>query len=326
MHDRSQAPTVPLVPGLSVIIPVYRSAEGLPELVKRLEPALQALSRPFELVLVNDGSPDSSWQVIEKLATVHSWIRGITLMRNYGQHNAILAGIRTARYDITVTMDDDLQHPPDEIATLLAELTEGIDVVYGAPQEEQHGLLRDLASQFTKIVLQGSMGVGIARQVSAFRVFRTQLREAFANYQSPHVSIDVLLTWGTTRFAAVRVRHEVRKIGTSNYTVGKLVRHAFNMITGFSVLPLQIASFVGFSFTFFGVMVFLYVVGRYFIQGGSVAGFPFLASIITIFAGAQLFALGIMGEYLARIHFRTLERPVYTVRSTTSTPSQITGA
>ena len=164
------------------------------------------------------------------------------------------------------------------------------------------------------------MGVAIARQVSGFRVFRTQLRIAFADFQSPHVSIDVLLTWGTTRFAAVRVRHDLRKFGTSNYTVEKLVRHAFNMITGFSILPLQIASLVGFLFTLFGALVLFYVIGRYLIQGSSVAGFPFLASIIAIFSGAQLFALGIMGEYIARIHFRTVERPVYAVRSTTTTP------
>jgi undecaprenyl-phosphate 4-deoxy-4-formamido-L-arabinose transferase len=132
------------------------------------------------------------------------------------------------------------------------------------------------------------------------------------------VSIDVLLTWCTTRFAAVPVRHEPRRRGVTNYTFRKLVTHAFNMMTGFSTLPLQLASVVGFVFTLFGLVVLVAVIGRYLIQGEKVPGFPFLASVIAIFSGAQLFALGIIGEYLARMHFRMMERPTYAVRSTTS--------
>ena len=124
----------------------------------------------------------------------------------------------------------------------------------------------------------------------------------------------MLLTWGTVRFGAVDVRHEPRAFGASNYTFRKLVIHALNMMTGFSTLPLQFASLVGFAFTLFGIGVLAYVIGRYLMEGSSVAGFPFLASVIAIFSGAQLFALGIIGEYLARMHFRMMERPTYTVR------------
>ena len=302
---------------LSIVIPVYRSAESLPELIAELGRALPTLTDTYEVILVDDGSPDNSWQIIDRLAREHPWLRGITLMRNYGQHNALLCGIRAARHEIIVTMDDDLQHPPAELPRLLATLAEGYDVVYGTPQHEQHGLMRDLASQITKLALQGSMGVDIARKVSAFRAFRAQLRDAFASYRSPYVNIDVLLTWATTRFTAVEVRHDPRKYGASTYTMRKLVRHALNMITGFSIIPLQIASLVGFTFTLFGMGVLVYVVGRALLFGIVVPGFAFLASIIAIFSGAQLFALGIIGEYLARIHFRSMERPVYTVRSTT---------
>jgi undecaprenyl-phosphate 4-deoxy-4-formamido-L-arabinose transferase len=281
---------------------------------------LPTLTNTFEVILVNDGSPDNSWQVIQEVSRQYSWVRGISLMRNYGQHNALLCGIRAAQHEVIITMDDDLQHPPVEIQKLLAKLEEGYDVVYGAPEHEQHGLWRDLASQMTKLALQGSMSGDIARKVSAFRALRTELRNAFAGYQGSYVSIDVLLTWATTHFAAVTVPHAARKYGTSNYNFRKLVTHALNMITGFSTLPLQIASMIGFAFTLFGILVFVYVIGRYLLQGTPVPGFPFLASIISIFAGAQLFALGIMGEYLARIHFRTMDRPVYTVRTTTFTP------
>jgi undecaprenyl-phosphate 4-deoxy-4-formamido-L-arabinose transferase len=235
-------------------------------------------------------------------------------MRNYGQHNALLCGIRAARFDTVVTMDDDLQHPPEELFKLLAKLEEGFDVVYGFPEQQQHGVLRDLASQLTKLALRGSMGVETARHVSAFRAFRTKARDAFAGYHSPFVSIDVVLTWATTRFAAVKVRHDPRSLGVSNYTFRKLFTHAMNMMTGFSTVPLQLANFLGFTCTAFGGLILLYVVARYLVYGTTVPGFTFLASIIAIFSGAQLVALGIMGEYMARMHFRTMERPTYAVR------------
>lgn len=306
---------MPLPAGLSVVIPVYNSAAILPELVARLEPALTATGRPFEVIFVNDGSRDDSWPVIERLASAHPWVRGLCLMRNYGQHNALLAGIRAVRFDTTMTMDDDLQHPPESLSTLLDALTPNLDVVYATPEREQHGLLRDLSSVITKLALQSTMGAETARMASAWRVFRTHIRDASSAFHGPFVSIDVLLTWGTTRFGAITLRHAPRARGESNYTVTALVRHALNMMTGFSVLPLQLASLMGFVFTGFGVLVLVFVVGRYLLQGTSVAGFPFLASIIAIFSGAQLFALGIMGEYLARMHFRTMDKPSYTLRT-----------
>jgi undecaprenyl-phosphate 4-deoxy-4-formamido-L-arabinose transferase len=318
MPAQNTAPgALPAPDGLSIVVPVYRSAASLPELIAALAAVLPTLAPVSEVVLVDDGSPDSeTWPVVERLAAEYPFVRGITLMRNYGQHNALLCGIRHARYPIVVTMDDDLEHPPAQIAPLLAALAAGADVAYGAPIDETHGLLRDLASQVTKWALQASMGTDQARGVSAFRAFRTRLRDAFARYNSPYVNLDVLLTWGTRRFAVVRVPHDVRRYGQSHYTLSKLVAHAVNMITGFSVLPLQMASLIGFTFLLFGLLIFLYVIGRYLIEGGSVPGFPFLASIIAIFAGAQLFALGVMGEYLARIHLRTMDRPMYTVRET----------
>lgn len=301
---------------LSVIIPVYNSQESLCPLVERLLPVVTALAKDFEILLINDGSQDQSWETITELTKTHPYVYGINLMRNYGQHNALLCGIRAARYELILTIDDDLQHPPEEIPTLIQHLDQRYDVVYGTPREEQHGFWRDLASIITKLALQSTMGVETSRKVSAFRVFRTKLRDAFTNYRSSYISIDVLLTWGTTRFGAVPVQHQPRQIGTSNYTFRKLITHALNMITGFSTLPLQIASIIGFVFVLFGLCLLLYVLGYYFIKGGSVPGFPFLASVIVIFSGVQLFILGIIGEYLARMHFRMMNRPAYTVRDT----------
>jgi glycosyltransferase involved in cell wall biosynthesis len=303
--------------GVSVIVPIYNGEKTLVELIERLEPVLKNCHKPYELILVNDGSRDQSWAAIHSLSQSYVWIRGINLMRNYGQHNALLCGLRLARYATSVTIDDDLQHPPEEIPQLLEGLVDGVDVVYGTPIKQQHTLWRNLASYFTRLALQSTMGVENARKVSAFRAIRTQVRRAFQQYQSPFIVLDVLLSWGTTRFSVIPIRHDVRQRGVSNYTFSKLIVHAINMLTGFTVLPLQLASLLGFAFALFGVLVFIYVIARFIIEGGSVPGFPFLASIIAVFSGVQLFALGIIGEYLARMHFRIMEKPTYVIREET---------
>lgn len=299
---------------LSIVIPVYNSEQSLPPLLEQLALVLPSLAPAYEVILVNDGSRDNSWPLITTLIPRFPFVRAINMMRNYGQHNAILCGVRHATGDVIVTMDDDLQHPPEEIHKLLDKLNEGYDVVYGTPHKEGHGFLRDLASQATKLALQSAMGAATARKVSAFRAFRTIVRQSFATYHAPFLSIDVLLTWGTTRFSSVTVREDERTLGTSNYTFGKLVTHALNMATGFSILPLQIASWIGIGLAIFSVLLLIYVVGRYLIQGTPVPGFPFLASIIGLFSGAQLLGLGIIGEYLGRMHLRLQDRPTYVIR------------
>lgn len=311
-----EGPMCKLQPGISIVIPVYNSTDVLPHLFQCLERVAPSFDEPFELILVNDGSRDGSWGVILQLCKSCRWVRGLCLMRNYGQHNALLCGIRAARFDTIATMDDDLQHSFEDIPRLRARLHDRFDVVYATPEDPQNGLLRALAGRITRLALRTAVGADVAKNVSAFRVFRTELRDAFANYQSPFVSVDVLLTWATTRFVAVPVPFHPRYSGTSNYTFGKLLRHAIDMMTGFSTAPLQLASLTGFGCMLFGVGVFFYVVGRYFV-GGSIPGFPFLASIIAIFSGAQLFALGVIGEYLARMHFRMMDRPAYVVRDVT---------
>jgi glycosyltransferase involved in cell wall biosynthesis len=279
-----------------------------------LQTALRESSPEFEVLLVNDGSTDGSWARIAALAAEDEDVRGIDLMRNFGQHNALLAGIREARYEVIVTLDDDLQNPPEEIPKLTAALGDDCDVVYGTPIHPEHGYGRGVATYLTKLALTSAMGSDAARKVSPFRAFRRDLRDAFAGYTGPFVSIDVLLSWGTTRFATVPVRHVARESGRSNYTLRKLAVYTINMLTGFSTRPLRLASLVGFFFALFGLGVLVEVVVRRLVQGSPVPGFPFLASIIAIFAGAQLFALGIIGEYLARMHFRLMDKPPYAIR------------
>jgi undecaprenyl-phosphate 4-deoxy-4-formamido-L-arabinose transferase len=305
------------LPDISVIVPCYNSELTIPDLVSRIELTLSTAGMSFDIVLVEDHSSDRTWEVICELARRRPGVRGFRLMRNYGQHNALLCGIRRARAGIIVTIDDDLQNPPEEIPRLLSKLDEGYDVVYGTPQRQRHGFLRNAASRITKLALQGTMGASTAGSVSAFRAFRTSLRGAFDQYRGAFVFIDVLLTWGGCRFAAVEVKHDPRTLGRSNYTFQKLVVHALNMTTGFSTAPLKLASLVGFFFTLLGGVMLLYVLINFVVYGSLVHGFAFLASTIIILSGAQLFALGIVGEYLARIHVRTMDRPPYAVLCST---------
>lgn len=309
--------------GISVVVPVFNSETTLDELTTRLAAVLPVISVAYEVILVNDGSRDRSWDAIVHLSQRHPWVRGVRLLRNYGQHNALLCGIRSARYDVIATMDDDLQNPPEELPKLLDRLQSGVQVVYGTPASRTHGLWRTVASKVTRIALSVAMGADRARKVSAFRVFRTEVRDAFANYQGPLVSVDVLLTWGSEPFASVAVESQPRAVGRSNYSFWQLVTVALNMATGFSVLPLRLASIVGFVFTVFGFGVLVFVLMRYIVMGGSVPGFPFLASIVAILSGAQLFALGIIGEYLGRTYMRTMNRPPYVVGSVTPDDARV---
>jgi glycosyltransferase involved in cell wall biosynthesis len=309
------------IKSISVIIPVYNSADTIVSLHRRILSVLTGLVVDYEIIFINDSSGDDSSDIIYRLAENDSNVVCFDLAKNYGQHNALLCGIRQAKYDFIVTLDDDLQNPPEEIPKLLEKLDQGYDVVYGYPKNEQHGLFRNIASLFTKMALKTTMGISIARHVSAFRVFRTELRDSFSDYKGPFISIDVLLSWGTNSFSALPVNHEQRVEGKSNYTVRKLINHALNMITGFSVLPLQIASIIGLVLSIFGVFILIYVLGRFLLQGSPVPGFPFIASIIAIFSGAQLLAIGIIGEYLARIHFRTMNKPQYSIRQQTNKSS-----
>jgi len=295
---------------LSIVVPVYRGENLVEPLVERLKKNLPEISQKFEVILVNDGSPDNSWDVIVHLTKKYKWVRGVCLMRNYGQHNATLCGMRLARYDTTVTIDQDLQHPPEEIPILLAELEKGFDVVYGTPRKLPQGLIRNMLTANIKQVLASTMGVPSVKNISAFRAFRTHLRDAFEDFRSPTMIVDVLLSWGTTRFTSVHVN--IAEARSSNYGFAGLVHAALLILIGYSTKPLRLASWIGFIMTLFGVGVFFYVLVIYF-SAGSLPGFPFLASIISLFSGAQLFALGIFGEYLARMFDRSMDRPAYII-------------
>jgi len=300
----------------SVVIPVYRGEETLEPLIERLARVLPQVAEVYEVVLVNDGSPDDSWAIITRLAGQHEWVRGIALMRNYGQENATLCGIRAARYDVIVTMDDDLQHNPEDLPKLISKLDEGFDVVYGVPRLRGQPWWKSIPAAVVKGVVSSVIGLPAIRNMSSFKAIRASLKPAFVDITSPDVQIDVLLSWGTTRFAAIQIEESERKAGKSNYNINKLIKVSLLILTNYTTIPLRFASILGFLFTIFGFIVLVYVVTVFFTVG-SIPGFSFLASAITLFSGVQLFALGIIGEYLARMFERTSGKQPYIVNKTT---------
>ncbi len=301
-------------PTCSVVIPVYNSERSLPLLVERLHAVLPALCSQYEIILVNDDSRDGSWSAIQALCAGDPRVLGIDLMRNFGQHNALLCGIRQARYELILTMDDDLQNPPEEAHKLFARLAEGADVVYGAPAAEKHGFWRDISSRLIKKVLNKLMNIKSAATVSAFRLFRAEISRAFTDYQGAFVSIDVLLSWGTTRFASVIVNHQPRRHGKSNYSFRKLMNHALTLILSFSNAPLRFAGLTVLCFDASASSSCCMCSSATLCRGGSLPGFSvFGLHYFHLLRGAALRA-GDFGEYLGRMFSRTLNKPVYVVR------------
>ena len=305
---------------VSVVVPTYRGAATLPELVQRLTAVLSARGCQYEILLIDDASPDegATWSSISDLASADPQVRGFRLLRNRGQHNALLLGIREAKFETIVTIDDDLQNPPEEVPKLLDTLeSENAHVVYGVPRDKAHGAMQNIGSRFVSFSLVALLGSAHARHASSFRAFRTVLRNSFVSHESPRVSVDALLGWGATRFSHVVVDHRHREHGHSGYSMRKLVGHALTMITSYSTIPLRVASLTGFLFVIFGMGVFIYVmIGR---LTGIVTqpGFAFLVSLLSLLGGVQLVALGIIGEYIATVFMRSLGMPAYTLAERT---------
>ena len=298
---------------VSVVVPVFNSESSLPELISRLTNLLPTDS---EVLLVDDGSETVTWSVVKSLATTQ--VRGIRLSRNVGQHAALLAGIREAQYPIIATLDDDLQNPPEELPLLLNTLTDNVDVVYGVPRAIKQPLWRSFTSVAAKRMMQRALGFSHAIDISSFRVFRSRLRESFSGDIGPGISLDALLGWSTSRFASVEVEHCERKMGKSNYNFRKLFRFMLDTVTGFSTVPLRIATSLGLMTIALSVAVLIWVLGRPLVTGESVPGFPFLAATIAIFSGTQLLVLGVIGQYIGRMHFRVMNKPTYTIAERTN--------
>lgn len=297
---------------VSLVVPVYGGGKALEDLVDRSSAVFKSAGISYEILLVDDASTSPTRDIARRLAETISGVALLRCARNVGQHAALLAGVRAAVHPVVVTLDDDLQNPPEEIPMLLERLAIGdVDVVYGFTPQTSHSWFRRMSSTGTRRVVARAVQSDSIVYVGPFRAFRTDLRDGFAGAVGPGVSLDVLLGWSTQRFGHVEVRHDVRADGASGYTLRKLVRFAFDTLTGYSTSLLNVVTILGFAAVALGLGILGWVLGRYFLDGTSVAGFPFLASSIALFSGAQMLSLGIIGQYLGRIHMRVQGRPSY---------------
>lgn len=308
-------------PTVSVVVPVFNAERSLDELIARIA-GLGASSRVIEIILVDDGSADRSWEVIQALASAHPLVVGVALSRNYGQHPALLAGIQRAKGDLIVTMDDDLQHRPEDIRLLVDAVAGGADLAYGRAIVEEHGIYRNLTSRAAKGAIAAAAGGDIARLASGFRCFPGEFRAVLLEPRGPYVSLDVLLSWIAREVVGVPVQMDQRRYGTSNYSTAKLVRHGLNMVLGFSTAPLRMVSYMGVLVGLLGAVLLLFVLIRYVLVGSTVPGFAFVASMVALFSGVQLLALGIIGEYMARLYVGAIKRPAYVVRAVVETRNE----
>ena len=298
--------------GISLVCPVYCSAQTLRILVDQICTSLNGTHK-FEILLIDDRSPDSSWLEISQISKENSAVRGIRLGRNVGQHGALLAGIRSARFDKIVTIDDDLQNPPSEVIKLVQTLDSNGGVVYGVSADVKQKMWRRASSIGAKQLFKKFLGFDSAVNISSFRAFETNLRDAFSGEIGPSVSVDSLLTWSTSTFCSIDVQHHPRLQGKSHYSFRKLVRFMIDTATGYSVVPLRLATTLGSIVTIFGFVMFLWVTIRPLLTGVTVPGFPLLAASLAIFSGTQLLVLGILGEYIGKMHFRVMNKPSYVI-------------
>lgn len=300
---------------LSIVVPVYNSASTLVSLVTRLTQTVEAITQSYEIILVEDGSGDDSWTVIQSLrANFGDHLVAVQLMRNYGQHNTLMCGLRVACGEYVVTMDDDLQNPPEEIPRLLAHIKQhGLDLVYGCPSIRNHAGWRNLGStivwHFYRTVFRNPV------TPTPFRIMRHQLAQSVLFYDLNFTYLDGLLAWCTSRIAGVEVEHHVRAQGSSGYSLGKLLWLTLNLYTNFSLIPLQIVSGLGVITATSGFLVGIYYLFQFFASNIAVPGFASTIIAILILGGAQLLALGVIGEYLGRLHLNVNRKPQYVIRN-----------
>ncbi len=301
------------IPTYSIVIPVYRSRSTLIELYKRLVTVMKGINNSFEIIFVDDDSPDNSWKILTNLYKNYKDIRLIQLTRNFGQHNAIMCGIAHSKGDYIITMDDDLQNPPEDILKLINKMKQGFDIVYGEYKVKKHSSLRNIGSHFVQYVYKRIFQV--SGNLTSFRIIKRNTAEKILDYKLNYTFIDGLLAWQTKNIGYVFVSHQKRASGKSNYDIGKLFALTYNMITNFSIFPLQLASITGFLFSFLGGLLAIFYALKKIFFDIPVTGYTSIMIAILIFSGVQLITIGLIGEYIGRIHLNMNQKPQYSIRS-----------
>jgi len=300
---------------LSVVVPVYNGSQTIPRVVDSVS-ALR-IDGGLEIILVNDGSDDDSADVCSGLTEAASVpMIFVNLARNFGEHNAVMAGLRNARGRYIVTIDDDLQHDPADIVALYHHCRDGeLDVTYTFWDEKKHGLIRNLGSRLTNKMASIIMGKPQDLYFSTFRCLSRFLVDNILRYDGPYPYIDGLILQITNKIGKIKITHHGRVAGQSGYSTRRLIRLWLNIFVNYSVMPLRISTVIGIGLSFLGLLYAIRVI-LFRLMNEAPEGWASLISVVLLFSGAQLVVLGVIGEYLGRIHLTNNRKPQFVIRET----------
>jgi undecaprenyl-phosphate 4-deoxy-4-formamido-L-arabinose transferase len=303
-------------PYLSIIIPVYNEESNLVPLMERLYPVVTGTGRPFEIIFTNDGSRDRSLEILQHMVQQYPGVRVVEFNGNFGQHMAILAAFEMSRGQIVITLDADLQNPPEEIPRLAAEMEKGFDVVGTVRQKRQDSLFRKLASRIVNITTNKMTGMKMSDYGCMLRAYHRDIIENINRCGESTTFIPALAQTFATNPTEIEVAHAERAAGESKYSLYKLIRLNFDLMTGFSVVPLQLFALFGMVTSILSLFFALFLLVRRFIVGAEVEGVFTLFAILFFFTGIIIMGIGIVGEYVGRIYQEVRKRPRFVIRKT----------
>ncbi len=303
-------------PYLSIVVPVYNEEYNLAPLMERLYPVLQGIGKPFEIIFTNDGSRDHSLDILCQMVQKYPGVKVIEFNGNFGQHMAILAAFEKTGGQIVITLDADLQNPPEEIPRMVAEIERGRDVVGTVRQKRQDTFFRLLASRIVNITTNKMTGMKMSDYGCMLRAYHRDIITNINRCRESTTFIPALAQTFSSNPVEIRVAHSERAAGASKYSLYKLVRLNFDLMTGFSVVPLQLFALCGVITSIFSVAFALFLLIRRFIVGAEVEGVFTLFAILFFFVGIIILGIGIVGEYVGRIYQEVRRRPRYVVRRT----------
>ena len=298
---------------VSVVIPVFNEELVLHEFYPRLKKEAENWDKSYELLFVDDGSTDNSFELICKWKKVDSNIRVIKFTRNFGQQAAVLAGFRQSRGDIVVQIDSDLQNPPEEIKRLLSAFTDEVDLVVTVPRKRRDSSLRVLGSKVLHSLAQALFGSRFKLNLSSFRAMRRSVIEKIDQCQDRSRYMAVLMSWMAVPTVHVEVDHHLRKTGQTKYGILPLLRLTWDLITGYSNFPLRLVTYLGLLGAGLGFAIMMFLLYQRLVAGILIEGFVVLSAVFSFFAGVQLLSIGFLGEYLSRVHLQIQNRPDYIV-------------
>ena len=300
----------------SVVAPLFNDAQILPELHRRVSAVMESLGKPYEIIYIDDGSQDNTFARLSDIHQVDpTHVKGVRLLRNFGQHPAVTAGFEQTSGQIVITLDSDLQNPPEEIPKLLKKLAEGYDVVVGWRQIRQDSLLRTLPSKFINWLISRSTGVKLHDYGSMLRVYRREVIQLLNQSHESAKFITALTSWLGVSIAEVPVRHEVAADGQSRYRLWRLFRMTIDLITGYSLLPIQIVTTTGLLMALIGISTGLFLLTWRIVFNTNVTGLSSFIALLLVLFGIQLAGLGIVGEYIGRIYIEVQGRPYYLIKT-----------